>query len=592
MRRMTAFIFSLVAVFVATLHPTLADERVALIIGNSTYQNVPDLPTPVNDAEDMAAMLGGLGFTVRSAVDLNRTSMEEALLEFSDQAASADIALVFYAGHSIAIDLETYLIPVDAKLETDLQVSPETVSLDFVLAAIDGAKGLRMVLLDACRNNPFAATMTVTASSRSVGRCLARMEANPGTLISFSAKEGTVAVDGESRNSPYTAALLSNLKQPGLAIDLLFSKVRDNVMAKTNHAQEPFVSTSLSSDAIYLVPPTDNQIQITQPVPQPDLLVTDYGIAERLNTEAAWEAFLAKHGASSNNQYVDLAKSALQKLALIAPVPKINPQVAPDQLQFKLRANSDAVGSDIAVKRGLTSDACRSACAMQVGCDGVTYDRWNRVCILKRGITGLAVNAKSTTLLKESVQARQLSTSVTLLRRTGRSFPDQPYRSFSAASYDDCAKRCLQDARCMAVNFRYSGRCESIDAASEYQPTEGSDIGYKMQDATQSQAKRYTWEGYWSSKQHWCKNYNYIGNVDPSPTMVTANKVIYLGGHCAVTKVLDITDYMFKFRVKCTGEGDEWSETISGKYANGKLKVRSTNGPNSTLQRCKNSPAL
>ena len=204
---------------------------------------------------------------MKQADDLDRVAMEEALADFSDMAAGADIALVFYAGHGMEVDRRNYLIPVDAKLETDRRVPFETVSLDHVMDALDGVKGVRIVLLDACRNNPFSTSMKMTSSSRSAERGLARIEASKGTLISFSAKEGTVAADGQGRNSPYTAALLSNLKTPGLEIGLLFRKVRDSVLKATNNAQEPFVSASLSSKAIYLVPPT--AVEVPKPAPPP-----------------------------------------------------------------------------------------------------------------------------------------------------------------------------------------------------------------------------------------------------------------------------------------------------------------------------------
>jgi uncharacterized caspase-like protein len=284
--------FAALALLVCLLAaPVQAEMRVALVIGNSTYQHVQHLPNPVNDAADMAALLRTLGFTVRHASDLGRVAMEEALADFTDEAAGADIALVYFAGHGMEVDRQNYLIPVDAKRETDRRLRFETVSLDDVMAALDGVKGLRMVLLDACRNNPFATSMKVTASSRSVGRGLSRIEAAQGTLISFAAKEGTVAADGEGRNSPYTAALLGNMKEPGLEINLLFRKVRDSVLAATGNAQEPFFSASLSSQSIYLVPPSGDPVPPPQPtpVPQPQLdpVAADYALAERVGTKEA-----------------------------------------------------------------------------------------------------------------------------------------------------------------------------------------------------------------------------------------------------------------------------------------------------------------
>ncbi|MEC9343466.1 MAG: caspase family protein [Pseudomonadota bacterium] len=233
--------------------PTPPGKRVALVIGNSAYENVRHLVNPEHDAGDLAALLASLGFEVDELHDLGRVAMEEALGAFSDKSTDAEIAIVFFAGHGVEVDHRNYLIPVDAVLETVRRIPFETVSLDHVMAALDGVKGLRIVLLDACRNNPFVAR--AAGASRSLGRGLSGVEAASETLVSFSAKEGSVASDGVGRNSPYTAALLENFRQPGLEIGLLFRKVRDSVLAATDLEQEPYISTSLSSDPIYLVPP-------------------------------------------------------------------------------------------------------------------------------------------------------------------------------------------------------------------------------------------------------------------------------------------------------------------------------------------------
>ncbi len=140
--------------------PALADKRVALVIGNANYQHVSHLPNPVNDTADIGAALERLGFAIRRENDLDRTALRRAVSEFSDSAVGADIALVYFAGHGLEVDGENYLIPVDAVLETDRRIRFEAVPLD---DALEGAKGLRIVLLDACRSNPFLASMKVTS---------------------------------------------------------------------------------------------------------------------------------------------------------------------------------------------------------------------------------------------------------------------------------------------------------------------------------------------------------------------------------------------------------------------------------------------
>ncbi len=232
--------------------PGRTETRVALVIGNSNYQNVSSLPNPANDAADMTAMLKQMGFTVREARDLGVNAMRETLAQFSDETVNADVALVFYAGHGMEVDKQNYLIPVDARLATDRRVRFEAIHLDDVTGAMEGVKGLSIVLLDACRNNPFVISMKKTSASRSVGRGLARVEPQSGSLIGFAAQAGTIADDGKGRNSPYTKALLSHLPEPGVDLRLTFAKVRDTVMKITGRAQQPFTYSSLPGRNIYL----------------------------------------------------------------------------------------------------------------------------------------------------------------------------------------------------------------------------------------------------------------------------------------------------------------------------------------------------
>ena len=154
-----------------------AERRVALIIGNSAYKNVTPLPNPAKDAAAVAAMFKKAGFeVVDSKLDLGNTAMRRTIREFTGIARNADIAVVYYAGHGIEFDGVNYLIPVDAELASDVDVDDETISLDRVMRMLDPVKRLRLVILDACRENPFAKKMTRTVASRSVGRGLAKIE--------------------------------------------------------------------------------------------------------------------------------------------------------------------------------------------------------------------------------------------------------------------------------------------------------------------------------------------------------------------------------------------------------------------------------
>ena len=227
--------------------PALAADRVALVVGNGAYTHAGRLPNPANDASDVGAALRRLGFEVTIARDAGRTALNEALRYFTRRSASADVALVFYAGHAMEMDGVNYLLPVDARVERDTDVRYETVTLDDVLASTSGA-GLRVVILDACRNNPLARSMQRTVSTRSVSNgSLGDLNEDllgDETLVAYSAAAGTTAADGEGRNSPYTAALLAHLEEP-VDIGLMFRRVRAQVLSATNRRQRPHEYGSL-----------------------------------------------------------------------------------------------------------------------------------------------------------------------------------------------------------------------------------------------------------------------------------------------------------------------------------------------------------
>jgi uncharacterized caspase-like protein len=203
---------------VLVCQPAFADKRIALVIGNSAYRNVARLTNPTNDAAAMAATFKKANFdAVDSRTDLSVAEMRRVLRDFGIKARDADFAVIYYAGHGIELDGTNYLIPIDAQLETDTDVFDETLPLDRVLVAVEPAKQLRLVILDACRDNPFSKTMKRTVGSRSIGRGLAKVEpSNPNTMIAFAAKAGFTASDGDSRNSPFAVALAQHLTTPGL----------------------------------------------------------------------------------------------------------------------------------------------------------------------------------------------------------------------------------------------------------------------------------------------------------------------------------------------------------------------------------------
>ena len=319
----------LAAALLLVCQPAFADKRVALILGNSAYLNAPPLANPVNDGALIAARLKEAGFdVVDSRRDLSALQTRRALRDFGDSARDADIAVVYYAGHGIEVDGTNYLIPVDAKLERDSDIYDEALSLDRVLVAVEPAKKLRLVILDACRDNPFARTMKRTLASRAISSGLAKIEpTSPNTLIAYSAKAGSTAQDGDGKNSPFTIALASHLTTPGLDVRKAFGFVRDDVLKATSNRQEPFVYGSLGGDDVPLVhaPAAAAAPPVSAPPSSQADARRDYELTMQVGSKAALEAFLAQY---PDGFYATLARSELDKIAAAAPVAPARPQPA------------------------------------------------------------------------------------------------------------------------------------------------------------------------------------------------------------------------------------------------------------------------
>jgi uncharacterized caspase-like protein len=294
--------------------PAFAEKRVALVLGNSAYQTVAPLPNPANDAALIAQTLKNAGFDVVDArYNLPAQETRRALREFADQAQDADIAVVYYAGHGIEVDGQNYLVPVDAKLERDTDVYDEGFSLDRIMVAVEPAKQLRLVILDACRDNPFAKVMKRTLATRAVGLGLAKIEpSSPNTLIAYSAKAGSTAQDGAGKNSPFTIALARHLTTPGLDVRKAFGFVRDDVLKITSNRQEPFVYGSLGGDDVALVPAVPRVVPQVQSIPNPQAEARhDYELAMQIGNKAAFNAFLAQY---PDGFYASLARLQLDKI--------------------------------------------------------------------------------------------------------------------------------------------------------------------------------------------------------------------------------------------------------------------------------------
>ena len=304
--RFTVLLAVVLALMILLATPALSEQRVALVIGNATYAHAPRLANPLNDAADIGASLARLGFAVTKLENADYATLRQGLLAFTKAASAAEVAVVFYAGHGIEVDQRNFLVPVDAKLSSDQDVEFETVPLELVTRSVARASGLRLVILDACRENPFAASMQRAGATRAIGRGLARVEPAGETLVAYASKEGTVAADGEGRNSPYSEALLSHLEEPGLEVGLMFRKVRDAVLAATGGGQEPFVYGSLSSRGVYLTARLEPE---PMPLPAPPVSMSE-SVTERLTAEELavervfWESVKDSANASDFEAYL------------------------------------------------------------------------------------------------------------------------------------------------------------------------------------------------------------------------------------------------------------------------------------------------
>jgi tetratricopeptide (TPR) repeat protein len=240
--------------------PAGAGKRVALVIGNGAYAGVKALPNPPNDARAIAKSLRDIGFAVSEGIDLDRTAMQRVTRDFLREAARAQIAIVYYAGHGVQIDGRNYLIPVDAKLEAGHNITETMVDMDTILAALDDPVRTNILIFDACRNNPLEPQVASNAPGRAIaaGPGLAAPAAlgsgatlGAGTLIAFATAPGQVALDGEGANSPFSAALSRHIGTPGLDVQQMLTRVRAEVVAVTQKKQVPWSNSSLLGE-VYL----------------------------------------------------------------------------------------------------------------------------------------------------------------------------------------------------------------------------------------------------------------------------------------------------------------------------------------------------
>lgn len=240
--------------------PASAAERVGLVIGISDYRSIPALKNTVNDATDLSETLKGIGFEVTTLINVTGAELRASLEKFAFKAETAELALIYFAGHGVEVQGENFLIPVDADVQSNKDIQQQAVSLKDFLHSVDRARTMRIVILDSCRDNPFGDTIDlsqpVTAGDSSQttrgARGLAPPSPDRGTLVAFAARDGNVALDGEGDNSPFAQALIDKMARPDLEISLMFRAIRDDVLKRTGNRQEPHTYGSLTGTPFYL----------------------------------------------------------------------------------------------------------------------------------------------------------------------------------------------------------------------------------------------------------------------------------------------------------------------------------------------------
>ena len=292
-----------------------AAERVALVIGNGDYAHVPFLATPGNDARAVGDAFERMGYFVTRAENAGHDALRRNLRDFKRAASASEMAVVFYAGHGIEVDKNNYLVPVDAKLAHVDEVTYEAVPLDWVMDAVGGAGRLGMVILDACRDNPFVQSMQRSGATRSIGQGLARVTPSGVTLVAYAAEDGKTAKDGDGTHSPYTGALLRYLDEPGLDVERMFDKVRAEVERSTGGSQTPteygapLEDVYLASGAARSPPPQDTAASASGG--SSGDAERAYKQAERLGTVAGYRALIRRYPGSI---WAELARVQIAEL--------------------------------------------------------------------------------------------------------------------------------------------------------------------------------------------------------------------------------------------------------------------------------------
>lgn len=334
------------------------DRRVALVIGNGAYESVGALDNPLTDSKAIAAALKRIGFDVVEGYDLRLDAMRAKVGEYAAKLDGAKVAFVYYAGHGVAVSGENYLLPTDAVLKSEADLDFKTMNINLVLRQMQREDRVNVIVLDACRDNPFAKELARSMKTRSaaVGAGLSEISANSaaGTLIAFATDPGKTALDGTAgHNSPFTTALLKHMETPGVSISTVMDRVREDVWRATNEKQRPWVNTSIIGE-FYLNPAapvakvaaleTDTAtlpaaIPAAAPPSPQSLEIKLWEAAERSGEAEDYKAYLEAH---PNGYFAQIAKNRIARLSA-------NPAVRSAPSEADLKGETGSLVSENAI---------------------------------------------------------------------------------------------------------------------------------------------------------------------------------------------------------------------------------------------------